>query len=332
MAFHYHLWNHRIISDFDLGELDPLSGHACPDTLTIQRIPQSNCEPPATPAAFECPPEDGQVWYIAWKIEDGYLVQFPDLCTFRILPERMLIQCAPEAGVPETSVAHMILDHAIPRLLALRPGFIVLHACAIQIEDKVVAVIGQSGQGKSTLAAWFASQGAPLLTDDCLVLRRNGESGEWLAQPSYHSVRLWPDSVDALGIPSSKLREFAGYSAKRRTGREVDFHFAGSGAPLDVCFVLPGSAGAGEVKPAHFGPPEVRPLSINDAFLALAGAVFRIEVDNPRINRCEFEALASLTESTRFWSLEYERKYSWLGSVRAAMIKAIQESAQKDRH
>jgi len=272
------------------------------------------------------------MWFTAWEIEAGYLVRFAGLCAFRIFPEQMLIQCAPESDVAETAVAHMILDHAIPRLLSLTPGFIVLHASAIQIENQLVAVIGQSGQGKSTLAAWFASQGFPLLTDDCLVIRWDEEAGQWLAQPSYHSVRLWPDSVEALGIASSQLREFAGYSAKRRTGREVDLPFAPSGAPLTACFVLPYSTIAGDAKPAHSGPPKVQPLAVNQAFLALAGSVFRVEVENQKINRREFEVLTSLTSSVRFWSLEYERKYSWLPDVQDAMIKAILDPVQKEQH
>lgn len=322
-AFHYHLWNHGLVSDFDLGELDRPAADATLDPLSIQRVSRSDCAPPAAPVLFENRTENGDVWSTTWRIADGYFVHFPGLCAFRIFPARMHIDCAPEPGAADSSVAHMILDHAIPRLLSLKPGFVVFHACAIQIEEQVIAVIGQSGQGKSTLASWFASRGFPLLTDDCLVVRRVGDAGPWLAQPSYGSVRLWPDSVDALGIEQSNLREFAGYSSKRRTGREVDFSFASAGAPLTACFVLPEPAGIGAPR-EHSGPPAVRRLSINDAFLSLAGAVFRVDVENPQINRREFEVLTSLTSSVRFWSLEYERKYSWLPAVQNVIIKAIQ--------
>lgn len=262
--------------------------------------------------------EDGAVWFASWKAGDGYIVRFPEGCAFHIQPRAMRIDCDPAAGADGASVAHLILDHAIPRLLSLTPGFVVFHASAVQVGDRVLAVLGQSGQGKSTLAASFAAEGYPLLTDDCLVVRWDESAGEWLAQPSYHSVRLWPDSVGALGIPESELREFAGYSSKKRTGREVDFRFASEGAPLAACFVLPQPG-----KPAHSGAPELRPLAVNDAFVALVGAVFRIDPEDAGVNRREFEVLTSLTDSVRFWSLCYERDYGRLPEVRKAMLKAI---------
>src|SRR6185437_11477438 len=191
----------------------------------------------------------------SWRSGDGYLVRFPGLCSFHIQPHAMRINCAPVAGVDGSTIAHLILDHAIPRLLSLTPGFVVFHASAVQVGERVLAVLGQSGQGKSTLAALFAAEGYPLLTDDCLVVRWDESAGEWLAQASYQSVRLWPDSADALGIPDSELREFAGYSSKKRTGREVDFRFASEGAPLAACFVLPQRE-----EPDHAGAPELEPL------------------------------------------------------------------------
>jgi hypothetical protein len=233
----------------------------------------------------------------------------------------------PRAGCAESTITHLILDHAVPRLLSLTPGFVVFHASAVQVHGGVIAVLGKSGQGKSTLAASFAAQGHPLLTDDCLVVRWDEGAEQWLAQPSYQSVRLWPDSVGALGLAESDLREFAGYSSKKRTGREVDFHFASAGAPLAACFVLPdpmvpAPAHSGPPQ-AHLGPPTVLPLSVNEAFPRLAGEVFRIDPADPEINRREFEVLTSLASTVRFWSLHYERDYAQLPAVREAMLNVI---------
>lgn len=331
-TFRYHLWNFSVTSDFDLGDLDRAGSGIAADHMSVHRVEQSDCAQPSTPPLFEDYFENGDVWFSSWQISDDvYLIRFPGSCAFRIFPEKMRIDCAPESDIDNATIAHLTLDHAIPRLLSLTPGFVVLHACAFQIENQVVAVLGQSGQGKSTLAGWFASQGFPLLTDDCLVVRWDKNAGQWLAQPSYHSVRLWPDSVDALGIPSSKLRAFSGYSSKRRTGREVDFRFASAGAPLSACFLLPEQPSTSGPVALHSGPPRIRPLSVNEAFLGLARSVFRVDVDNQQLNRREFEVLTSLTASVRFWSLEYERKYDWLPIVQAAMIKAIEDPSEKDQ-
>lgn len=322
MSFQYQLWNHKVTSDFDLGQLEPVSEDGfVRSTLSLKLRLEKNWAQPEGRALLEDRFENGDIWFASWKSDDGYIARFPELCTFRIQPEQMQIECTPQPGVSESTIAHLILDHAIPRLLSLKPGHLVLHASAVQIGSQAIAILGKSGGGKSTLAAWLASQGFPLLTDDCLVLRQDEITQEWLAQPSYQSVRLWPDSIDALRIDESSLREFAGYSSKRRTGREVDFRFASGGSPLKGCFVLPGASDS--VRTASW-PLDIRPLSVNEAFLAMVQAVFRLDAENEQLHRREFEALTSLTETARFWLLSYERKYGSLPEIQRAIIQTVQ--------
>jgi hypothetical protein len=327
MTFQYQLWGYRITSDFDLGDLDPVceDGYSYLD-LRVDRASDAEWIKPAGPLLLEDRYENGEVWFASWKHGTGYVADFPTLCSFLIEPDAMRVECVPEAETGAATLAHMILDHAIPRLLALKPEHIVLHASAIAMEGNVVAVLGVSGQGKSTLAAWLASQGRPVLTDDCLVLRWDEDEREWLAQPSYESVRLWPDSVDALGINKAGLREFAEYSSKKRTGKEAQLHFATEGAPLKGCFVLAGRDGG---KDTHSGPPALRLLPVNEAFVALARSVFRLDAEDAEINRREFEAMTKLTDKVRFWSLAYERKYDWLPEVQKAMINALRSSGDE---
>lgn len=318
MSFAYHLWGNPILSDFDLGELEPAHEEPCANgAIRIVGSARESWPSPENRVLLEDRFDSGDIWLSSQKAKGGYILSFPGLCSFRIESHARRIDCALESDIPTSVVAHMILDHALPRLLSLLPGFVVFHASGIQVGNEVFAVLGQSGQGKSTLASWFGQQGYPLLTDDCLVVRWDEGAGQWLAQPSYHSVRLWPDSVEALGIPQENLREFAGYSAKRRTGREVDFRFASSGLPLAACFVLGN-------EPAHAGSPKLHPLSVNEAFRALAGAVFRIDPENSAVNRREFDVLTRLIGTVRFWSLHYEREYRWLPSVQQTILNAIE--------
>lgn len=326
ISFRYKFCNYQLNSDFDLGELEPASASksdCAAGCIRVQRSSQTDWPSPDGSPLLEDYLENGDLWFASWKSGDGYLARFPSLCSFHIQPGAMQINCAPVPGVDGSTIAHLILDHAIPRLLSLTPGFVVFHASAVQVGDQVMAVLGQSGQGKSTLAASFAAEGYPLLTDDCLVVRWDEAAGQWLAQPSYQSVRLWPDSVRALRIPDSELREFAGYSEKKRTGREVDFRFASKRAPLAGCFVLPQAKEPGEIHVAHVGPPQTEPISVNDAFVALVGAVFRTDPQDAAVNRREFEVLTSLTNSVRFWTLRYERDYARLPEVRTAMLNTM---------
>ena len=320
--FEYQLWDHRIVSDFELGELEAVSpDHSLRRTLHILLVSEKDWAQPGDRARLEYCFDNGDVWLETWNSGNSYIARFPGSCSFRLHPEEMRIDYAPEPDTADSTIAHLILDHAIPRLLSLRPGYIVLHTSAVQVGSQAIAILGKSGQGKSTLAAWLASQGFPLFTDDCLVLRWDEPTQQWLAQPSYRSVRLWPDSVDALGIKESELREFARYSTKKRTGKEVDFRLASGESPLKAFFVLPDRT---DSDPVHSGPPAILPLPINEAFLALLQSVFRLDAESEQINRGEFEVLTGLTQTVPFWSLSYERNYDWLPEVQKAMIETVE--------
>jgi hypothetical protein len=77
-----------------------------------------------------------------------------------------------------------------------RRGVVCLHASAVAIGDRSIAIVGAAGAGKSTTAAAFAKAGFPVLTDDVLPLL--DQKQKFLIQPAYPRVRLWPSSVKAL--------------------------------------------------------------------------------------------------------------------------------------
>lgn len=316
-GFEYSLWNYHVVSDLELGELEPGCGRdGLLGQLRLSRV--SGADWPKTVCAqpIEYRNDNGDEWASFSKSgEDEYFAHFPRMCTFRIQPELLRIEYAPEPGIAQSTIAHLLLDHAIPRLLSLRGNGLVLHAGAFVVEGQAVAVLGTSGRGKSTLSAWFASHGLPALTDDCLVLQWNGAVKQWLAQPSYQSVRLWPDSVQALGIEDDALREFAGYSSKKRTGRNADVCFASKEAPLTAFFVLTEEENSAE--------PVIQPLSTSESFMALAESVFRLETESRSANQQEFHHLTGLMESVPFYSLSYARTYDLLPKVQKAVLETV---------
>src|SRR5207248_10635391 len=56
--------------------------------------------------------------------------------------------------------------------------------------------LGMSGAGKSTSAAAFARAGYPVVADDMVVLAER--EGQFMAEPAYPNLRLWPSAVEAL--------------------------------------------------------------------------------------------------------------------------------------
>lgn len=105
-------------------------------------------------------------------------------------------------GVPERNVRLFLLGSALGLLLHQR-GLFPLHANAVCVDGKAVAVAGETGAGKSTLAAWFSRQGLPLIGDDVIVLKPTPTGP--IALPGPPRVRLWRQSLESFGLGSEGL-------------------------------------------------------------------------------------------------------------------------------
>lgn len=172
---------------------------------------------------------EGYDWLHTWREEDGeevlscarlqdekgtirYLLRFPDLADFEIAG--ITITCHPYPDCHENSLCHLLLDQVLPRLWA-HLGHLVLHASAVRLPgNRVVAFVGESGWGKSTLAAALQAYGGELLCDDCLSLVPHAEGVRLI--PSYAGLRLNNDSISGLGLAAQQWTDVSHYSQKRR--------------------------------------------------------------------------------------------------------------------
>jgi hypothetical protein len=85
----------------------------------------------------------------------------------------------------------------------LRRGIVCLHASAIAVGDKSIALLGPAGSGKSTTAAAFSDRGYSVLAEDVVTLDDGGD--RFWVRPGYPCIRLWPASVKALYGSESHL-------------------------------------------------------------------------------------------------------------------------------
>src|SRR5690606_8330052 len=116
--------------------------------------------------------------------------------------------------VPPATLRHGLLDQVIPMCLG-QLGRQVLHASAVRLADgRVLGFVGQSGLGKSTLAAAFAAAGASILTDDCLLIEPRGPG--FAAIGNYPGVRLNEDSATRLLGGVGEPGSVAHHSGKSR--------------------------------------------------------------------------------------------------------------------
>jgi hypothetical protein len=75
-------------------------------------------------------------------------------------------------------------------------GVTCLHASAIAVDGRAIALVGPHHAGKSTTAAAFARRGYPILSEDVVALRQ--QEGAFMVSPGYPLLRLWPASVRHL--------------------------------------------------------------------------------------------------------------------------------------
>ena len=141
-------------------------------------------------------------------VDDGLLFVAPDAARYKIVGgQRMIVE--PNPGVPERNVRLYLLGSAFGALLHQR-GMLPLHANAIEIDGKAVAFMGESGAGKSTIAAWFHDQGYRILADDVCVLSAC-DSGRPSVAPGLPRLRLWREAMGRTGRDASLYpRSFEG--------------------------------------------------------------------------------------------------------------------------
>lgn len=135
-------------------------------------------------------------------VGDTATLVVPDVARFRITGGRSIV-VAPAQGGSERNIRLFLLGSALGALLHQR-GILPLHANAIAAEGQVVAFLGASGTGKSTLAGWFRGQNCPILSDDVCAVTR--EDGRPMVHPGIPRLRLWQSALEVLGRGSGGLQ------------------------------------------------------------------------------------------------------------------------------
>lgn len=205
----------------------------------------------------------------------------------------ILIDPAPNATMND--IRAYLLGSAMGALLHQR-GLLPLHASAVEIDGRAVALCGASGAGKSSLALHLVKRGHRLLCDDiCAIDTISGAPRLW---PGLVNLKLWRESLEAVGEEHRALQPVLPTLDKYKLP-VTDLVEYRSHA-LGHIFLLSVS----EREPATITLQGTKGLS------ALVANTFRGQLVRPmERNRCHFDqcvvtsATAKIVQLSRPWSL-----------------------------
>lgn len=147
--------------------------------------------------------------------------------------------------------------------LLFQRGFFPLHASALAIRGRAIAITGTAGAGKSSLAAAMRARGHHVVADDVTATQIVDGHAQVFAGPP--RLKLDPAILDWLGESSDELPPAPGDDDK--------VEYPVEGVPLEQPLPLRGIYVLGD------GPsPRVDPLSEQEAFLEISRNCHRVEL------------------------------------------------------
>jgi hypothetical protein len=191
MSHAYRLSNLKVLSDIELPELMPWTGASDMSDEVFFRVGEIPAgQSSAGPAAGGSELPDGHRCLLTLGDKGKVLVENG---------REVIIE--PAEGADPTDTRAVIMG-PIQAVMWHQRGLVPLHASAISMNGRAVALAGPSGVGKSTLAAAFSTRGYAVLSDDiCIVDTRNGAT----VLPSTPRLRLWRQALDHFGFPPDGL-------------------------------------------------------------------------------------------------------------------------------
>ncbi len=158
---------------------------------------------------FEPTYPDGVTRFTIDRTADGYRLWFSEFGRYLVSGNGREISCE-TAGAPRAHQERFLFAQALP-LAAVLHGFAVLHASAVAGDRGIVAFVGSSGAGKTTVASRLVLHGAGFVTDDVLALQTGSDVPLAHAGPSFMAI---PQSDAGLLDPANRLGAAVGSSDK----------------------------------------------------------------------------------------------------------------------
>lgn len=194
MSYAYRLAALKIESDLALPDLSPWDGSGIsePDiSFRLGAVPPRLHEPDHSEAIFQT------------RGRDEYLLVLPGTGRILVRHGRQVTVELEHGADPINTRA--LLTGPIQAVLWHQRGLVPLHANAVVIGGRAVALAGTAAAGKSALAATLARDGHQPLADNLCVLDDAGKTAPAMVLPGVALLRLWRDTIEHLATPADGM-------------------------------------------------------------------------------------------------------------------------------
>lgn len=210
-----------------------------------------------------------QAGYNFVRVGNRFLFLIPETAIYCI-EDGERISVAPLAGADADKVRVYLLGTCMGALMMLRRT-LPLHGSAVVIDGRAYAFLGDSGVGKSTLAAALVHRGYTFLSDDVIaatlgqrvtddaVAAQPGHRDRLppLVMPAYPQQKLWRASIDGLGLLSGHYRPVYRETEKFAIPVPESAVFGGKPVPLGgIIELVKAAPGTAAVRPRQLSALE----------------------------------------------------------------------------
>jgi len=307
MMRRFRVFDLALDSDVAFPELEPSPAPA-PD-LVLRSGEEHDAPPPDADwfHALHLASEDA--WLRVGRHAGAFVMQFRDFLTLQVAPPDLTWWRDPD--LPDDSLRHVLLNQALPMIVAHAPRT-VLHAACVALDGRAVLIAGPAGAGKSTLAAALASRGWHSAGDDAVAVAC-GPAGA-RARVAYAGLRLWPDACVALGVPGGTPVISEDGKRQFRTARQ-----GSEDLPVSAICLL---ATAGPCERAS-----LRPLSAREAVMGLIRNAYVLDTQDRARAASHLAALSRLAKGTTVCELRTPRGFEAFDDIQALLGRQLASQA-----
>lgn len=246
------------------------------------------------------------------KTSPTFVLRFNDIAQFEVLyGSQEIVISLLNKDVSEATIQHLLFDQIWPRIISQR-GSLVLHAAGVSSPDGAIIFVGQSGRGKSTLAASLHQRGFTLLGDDAMVM--SAVDGEVQCNAVYRSLRLFPDSIATLLEQPTSLSAVADYTRKRHVHLPVSENGNDDHRVQAIFFLNPDEDHASA---------SVRAVLPGDACMRLVENSFWLDPTDIALSARKLKLASVLVNCVPTYQLAYPRDYSKLAELHATVVSVL---------